>query len=182
MEANEAFNFPLTVQIKEKHKMIKEEHELVDKEKCVTANNAERDLVDSITTPTEAKVSPDPVSSPITVKVDEALEVISIELNIAPIASEAIYESEQVPASEKKCDSLEGEPLTTVKEIGKLKCNKQVDLVGNWGCLKIFAKMPLGLLFPNNSPELYKSSCDANSAQSSILPPRENDADIGTNI
>ncbi|PKU85954.1 hypothetical protein MA16_Dca001785 [Dendrobium catenatum] len=101
METNEAFHFPLTMQIKEKPKVIKEEHEeedeLVDKEKC-----AEKDLVESITTPTEAKVSPDLVNTPITEKVEEALEVISIELHIDPIASKAIEESEQVSAGEKK--------------------------------------------------------------------------------
>ncbi|PKU81894.1 hypothetical protein MA16_Dca003911 [Dendrobium catenatum] len=100
METNEAFHFPLIMQIKEKPKVIKEEHEeedeLVDKEKC-----AEKDLVESIATPTEAKVSPDPVNTPITEKVEEALEVIAIELHIAPIASEAIDEGEQVPAGER---------------------------------------------------------------------------------
>ncbi|KAI0510978.1 hypothetical protein KFK09_011594 [Dendrobium nobile] len=116
-------------------------------------------------------VSFDSVKTPTTENVDEALEVVSIELNIAPIACEAIYEIEQVPAGEKKFDILEGDPVTM--KIGELKCNKQVDLVGNRGGLRIFA---------NNSSELYISSCDANSTESSILPPGENDADIGTKI
>ncbi|KAI0527065.1 hypothetical protein KFK09_002661 [Dendrobium nobile] len=104
-------------------------------------------------------------------KVDEALEVISIDLNIAPIACEAISESERVPEGKKKCDSLEGDPLTLIMEIGELKC-------------------PLGLLpiseeeimSPKNRPRLYLGTCYANSTESSILPPGENDADIGTKI
>ncbi|KAL0916510.1 hypothetical protein M5K25_014029 [Dendrobium thyrsiflorum] len=94
---------------------VVEEDELVDKERIVTADAVERDLVDSITDPTEANVSSDQVRTPITENVNEALEVTSQELNIAPVASEAFSEGDQIPAGEEKSDSLKGEVATSVE-------------------------------------------------------------------
>ncbi|KAI0504466.1 hypothetical protein KFK09_015418 [Dendrobium nobile] len=88
------------------------EEELVDKEKIVTSDAVQRDLVDSVT---EAKVSSDQVRTPITENVNEDLEVTSKELNIDPVASEAFSEGDQIPAGEEKSDSLEGEVATSVE-------------------------------------------------------------------
>ncbi|PKU85230.1 hypothetical protein MA16_Dca027640 [Dendrobium catenatum] len=81
-----------------------------------------------------------------------------------------------------KVELVIDEALEVTSIIVKLKCNEQVDIVGKRGCLKIVATRPLGLVFPNNTPELKMSNCDAYSTESSILPPGENDADINTKI